>query len=274
MTDRNLRLPLPSPTSLFFLTAIISLFAALPVAAANFPMRPPYEITVDAPDTSVELVARLEIPHKDMLKSAKAPLVVLIHQFGMDGYKWGVFPEELLRAGFAFLSVDLRGHGLSIYDLKLHKNRPPYSYRVDEFQKFPSDIGLLIQDAIKYHLEALDTNKIAIIGAALGANVGTLYAQTDPRVKYLALISPGLEHQGLRIAPVLREFDDRPILIAYSHKDIYSSITVDLLTDVIPREFDIFLSESMYAGNRLLNAEPSLQGKILQDLRKYLLEQK
>jgi hypothetical protein len=75
----------------------------------------------------------------------------------------------------------------------------------------------------------------------------------------------------LRIAPVLREFDDRPILIAYSNKDVYSSLSVDLLTDVISREFDIYLSESMYAGNRLLNAEPNLQGKILQDLRKYLL---
>ncbi len=271
MTDRHLRRTLPSPTSLLFFIALVLIWAIDPAAAANFPKRPPYEITVDAPDTSVELVARLEIPHKDMLKSDKAPLVVLIHQFGMDGYKWGVFPEELLRAGFAYLAVDLRGHGLSIYDLKLQRNRPPYSYRTDEFQKFPDDIGLLIQDAIKYHAEALDTNKIAIIGAALGANVGTIYAHTDPRVKYLALLSPGLEHQQLRIAPALREFDDRPILIAYSNKDVYSALSVDLLTDVIPREFDIYLSEAMYAGNRLLNAEPNLQGKILQDLRKYLL---
>lgn len=274
MTDRHLRRALPSPTSLLTIASFLILISFSSASAARFPMNPPIEVTVDAPDSSVELVGRLEIPHTSLVKSGKPPLLVLLHQFGMSNANWGMFTEHLLRSGIAFLAMDLPGHGLSIYDLRQQKNRPPYTYYSWEYLNFPEDVAALVQQAVHLYHDRIDTTRIAVLGAGLGANVGLLYAHRDPRVKYIALVSPGLEFNQLRIAPVLREFDSRPITIAYSDKDVYAAQTVDLLTDIIPRTFDLFVSSSVHAGNRLLNAELALQAKILDDLKRYLVNEK
>lgn len=274
MTDRHLRRALPSPTSLLTITCFLILISLSSAVAARFPLNPPIEVTVDAPDSSVELVGRLEIPHASLVKGGKPPLLILLHQFGMSNVNWGMFTEQLLRNGIAFLAMDLPGHGLSIYDLKQQKNRPPYSYYTGELLNFPQDVAALVEQTIRLHHDRFDTTRIAVLGAGLGANVGLLYAHNDPRVRYIALVSPGLEFNQLRIAPVLREFDDRPIMIAYSDTDVYAVQTVDLLTDIIPRKFDLFVSSSMYAGNRLLNSEPALQAKVLDDLRRFLVREK
>jgi hypothetical protein len=43
---------------------------------------------------------------------AKLPAVILVHGFGQDRRQWDAFVRErLLPAGFAALSIDLRGHG-------------------------------------------------------------------------------------------------------------------------------------------------------------------
>ncbi len=237
--------------------------------AARMPKFQSIEVAFDAPDSSVELVGYLTLPHKERTRGDKPPLVILLHQFGESAESWDTFTKEIAQTGFAVFALDLRGHGLSIFDLKMGKNRTKNTYYVGEQLKFPSDIAFLVNKAVKTHADKFDTTRFAVIGADLGGNAGLIYAQTEPRVKYVALISPGLEYYGLRIVPVLREFDDRPVLLACSDKDVYSKESVDMITDLVPRNFDVQTIASMYHGNRLVNTSIPLRIKLLDDLKRY-----
>ena len=227
------------------------------------------EVAYDAPDTSVELVGYLSIPPSDKIKSAKPPLVVLLHQANESADSWNIFRDELLATGNAVFAMDLRGYGLSTFDLKANRLRPKNTFYVGESMNFPSDIAFLVGKAIEVHGSKFDTTRLAVIGASVGGNAGLIYAQNEPRVLYVALISPGLEYAGLRIVPVLREYGDRPVFMAYADKDVYSRETVSLVSDLVPRVLDIKEFDSMFHGNRLINSNIPLRVKLQEDLAKY-----
>ncbi len=231
------------------------------------------EIAFDAPDTSVELVGYLSIPPAEKLKSRLPALVVLLHQANESSESWNTFRDELLQSGYAVFAMDLRGYGLSTFDLKANRLRPKNTFYVGESMKFPDDIAFLLGKTIEMHGSKFDTTRFAVVGASVGGNAGLIYAQKDPRVKYLAMISPGLEYLGLRIVPVLKEFGDRPVFLAYADKDVYSRESVSLISDLVPRVLEIEEIDAMFHGNRLVNSNIPLRVRILQDLRKYLGEQ-
>ncbi len=228
------------------------------------------EVAFDAPDTSVELVGYLSIPPVDKLKPRLPALVILLHQANESSESWNTFRDELLQSGHAVFAMDLRGYGMSTFDLKANRLRPKNTFYVGEAMKFPDDIAFLVRKAMEVYGSKFDSTRLAVIGASLGGNAGLIYAQSDARVKYVAMISPGLEYLGLRIVPVLREFGDRPVFMAYADKDVYSRESVSLISDLVPRVLDIQEIDAMFHGNRLVNSNIPLRAKLLQDLRKYL----
>lgn len=257
-------------------TVFLSVFALIFVSirsssfAAKMGKFQIFEVAFDAPDTSVELVGYLSLPPADKMTTHLPALVILLHQANESSEVWNTFRDELLQTGHAVFAMDLRGYGLSTFDLKSNMVRPKNTYYVGESIKFPDDIAFLVGKAIENHGSMFDTTRLAVIGSSIGGNAGLIYAQNEPRVKYIALISPGLDYLGLRIVPVLREFGDRPVFMAYADKDIYSHESVNLISDLVPRVLDIEEIESFFHGNRLINSSIPLRAKLLQDLRKYL----
>lgn len=252
--------------SLLLISLIASYNIALARRVAGYPT---IEVAFDAPDSSVELVGYLSLPTPDRAKPGTPPLVVLLHQTGESSEVWGGYIDDLIQSGFAAFTLDLRGFGLSTFDLKTQRVRPKNTYFVGERLKLPDDVAFLVDKAIKTHHDKFDTTRIAVIGAGLGANTGILYAFKEPRVKYIAMISPGLDFDGLRTVPVLREYGDRPVFLAYGDKDVYSKGSVDLISDLVPRVLDIQEYPSMFSGNRLFNASFELRTKVLNDIKKY-----
>lgn len=250
------------------LTAALILSVSGNLEAAKYKNVEPIEITDDATDSSVELVGYLFLPEKSQFP--KPPLVILLHDNAESHIAWNGYAEYLASQGFAALGMDLRGHGLSIYDLRRHRNRPKNTFYPGEFEKFPHDVLQLVDKAIKVQGAKFDTTRLAVIGAALGANVGLLYAVDDPRVKYTALISPGLELNGLNIAGTLPKYGTRPLFIAVADKDIYSAQSCNLLSDVSPRVLDMQVYEGYFHGTRLVDETIELQRKLVDDLNKYM----
>ncbi len=226
--------------------ALILLLGSSDIEAAKYKSVAPIEITDDATDSSVELVGYLFLPEKSQF--AKPPLVILLHDFSESHVAWNDYAEYLTREGFAALAMDLRGHGLSIYDLRQHRNRPKNTFYAGEFEKFPHDVLQLVDKTIKVQGAEFDTTRLAVIGAALGANTGLLYAIDDPRVKYTALISPGLELNGLNIAGALPQYGTRPLFIAVAEKDIYSMQSCNMLSDVSPRVLDMRCTKAIFTA--------------------------
>lgn len=136
------------------------------------------------------------------------PGVILLHMYqrsreDLDGVgKW------LQQNGYAVIAPDLRGHGLSTGSLE--------KFTSDDYNKMVYDV-----EAAKAVLEQskANTKKISILGASIGANVAMNYAQNDPDVKTLILLSPGVDYHG--IVTQYARFN-KPFLIVASKNDDYS----------------------------------------------------
>ena len=142
--------------------------------------------------------------------------VILLHMLGRNRNDWNTFASTLSNRsnGFAVLSIDLRGHGDSI-----NQNGNTIS-----FQSFaPTDFNKMILDikAAKHFLvtqKNIPPNNIAIVGASIGANVGLKYAASDPSIKAVALLSPGLDYKGVTTSDSIRQYTN-PIYIVTAGRD-------------------------------------------------------
>jgi pimeloyl-ACP methyl ester carboxylesterase len=142
--------------------------------------------------------------------------IILLHMFGRDRNDWNAFASNLSNStnGYAVLSIDLRGHGESINQ----------TGKTISFQSFtPPDFNKMVLDvkAAKHFLVAqknISSNNIVIVGASIGANVGLNYAASDPSVKAVVLLSPGLNYKGIATSAAITGYKN-PIYIATAGKD-------------------------------------------------------
>ena len=147
--------------------------------------RTPKESKVNFPTSDgLNLAAIYELPKSDK----KIPAVIFIHQGGSSKEEWHALKlwENLIGNGYAVLAFDLRIHGESDKDEGGYAN----------LFRNPNRAPLDLQAAIKF-LKAdkrIDTDKIAVIGSSVGANLA-LIATTDKSysVKTGISISPNAE---------------------------------------------------------------------------------
>jgi pimeloyl-ACP methyl ester carboxylesterase len=156
--------------------------------------------------------------------SSVLPAAILLHMLGKDRNSWGGFPETLAQKGFAVLAIDLRGHGESVV-----QNGKPISYQSfssEDFNKMPLDVKaakrLLSESGSSNSTikngPTVDPNRIAIVGASIGANVAVNYAASDSTVSGVVLLSPGLDYRGVRTSEAVKLVKS-PILIIAAKGD-------------------------------------------------------
>jgi pimeloyl-ACP methyl ester carboxylesterase len=142
--------------------------------------------------------------------------VILLHMLGRNRNDWNAFASTLSNRnnGFAVLSIDLRGHGESIN----------LDGKTISFQSFtPTDFNRMVLDvkAAKHFLvtqKSILPNNIAIVGASIGANIGLKFAASDPSIKAVVLLSPGLDYRGVTTSDSIRQYTN-PIYIATAGRD-------------------------------------------------------
>jgi alpha-beta hydrolase superfamily lysophospholipase len=252
---------------LFLLAYLASLIVPDATTARQWPRPDSAEVTVMTPD-SLELVGYLYLP-KDA-KPNKLPLVILIHQTSETHGAWKGLVDVLCGADYAVFAMDLRGHGYSIYDFRTGRNRPLHTFYIGEQARYPDDIRQLVKKLFADHGKILDSTKIAVIGAELGGNIGLIYAVAEPGVKFTALISPGLDYSGMKIAAAIRDYGERPMFMASAKKDIYSMESINLLSDVVPRVLDVAIFDTFRYGNMLIDTEPELVRMLTDRLQLHL----
>lgn len=150
----------------------------------------------------------------------KYPTVLLLHSIGYSSEDWGSLPKDLINAGYAVITMDLRGHGKSIYDSNL-KPKPWIYFTTKAYQKIPDDVVAIINQSQK-ESKLVDANNMAIVGADIGANAAILASKdlkTKPRT--LVLISPTTTFKGLYTPIAIAEMGYIPILAIASNKDRY-----------------------------------------------------
>ena len=228
----------------------------------------PVEIAIVPPD-SVRLVSFIYIPAAR--GGVLPPLVILLHQAGMDHTAWEGFTSLLNESGFAVLALDQRGYGGSNFDYKMQLDRAQGTFVQGDVQRYPDDVRRMVAEAFRLYGAKIDTTKLAVIGASIGANIGAIYAVSEPRVLFTGLVSPGIDYRGVNITPAIRDLGKRPLLIAVADKDIYSMQSCNLLSDVTPHVLDLHVYKSYFHGNMLVDETPDLVNSLIDNLKRYLL---
>src|SRR6478672_740228 len=133
-----------------------------------------------------------------------APAVILLHMLTRSRDDWQSFADRLADAGISALAIDFRGHGQSTRGPAGPDGEPDLAR-----------MTLDVQAARAYlasHPDLVALTHIGIAGASIGANVAILEAASDPAIKSLALLSPGLNYRALRAEAAMQKYSPRPVL--------------------------------------------------------------
>jgi alpha-beta hydrolase superfamily lysophospholipase len=134
-----------------------------------------HDITFTTTD-AVTIRATLSMPQD---RDGKAAAIILIHQGGSNRQEWSALTPELLQQGYIVLAYDVRGHG--------------DSDPVDSIRKLFNDPQLAPLDlhaAINFlrELPEVNSNRLAVIGASIGANLAAM-ASSQMNIKTAVAIS-------------------------------------------------------------------------------------
>jgi len=153
----------------------------------------------------VKLQATMELPGG---VPAPIPAVLLLHGYGEDHTIWLEFKKALLAKGLAVMTIDLRGHGES-----RTKNGVPITASADwrtSPHEFPLDLDAAI---IWLKLQTrINSNKIAVIGSDVGANLALIASGRFPQVRTVVAINPNLA-EGQEMAGGAQDYKPRSAMV-------------------------------------------------------------
>ncbi len=150
---------------------------------------------------------------------APIPAVLLLHGYGENRAVWGDLETRLLTDGWAVMSIDLRGHGLS-----KTRNREPIEpepdWRMDSRQ-FPLDVGPAL-DWLKSQ-PRLASNRIVVIGADVGANLALIASGRFSEVYTVAALDPDMG-EALSMSGSAQDFTPRSALLMVNDQAVGNRI--------------------------------------------------
>lgn len=176
--------------------------------------------------------------------------VVLVHDRGHSATDWAYFGEKLGGLGYHVLAIDLRGHGAS---------KPPETLVDDDYKKMTADVA----GGVAW-LRGKGATEIQLVGANLGANLAITAASEDPKIKSVALLSPGLNIAGVTLAAsVFEKLGDKPVLLMVSAETSYEVRTVTYIEEKALGPHPLELLENAGSGVKMLNRVPDAETKLI-----------
>ncbi len=186
---------------------------------------------------------------------AKGDGVILLHMLGSDRSVWSSFAKQLQDAGFAVIALDFRGHGESDLDWRDFASPSGITYENDF-------LGMVLDvKAAKKYLNGEGTFAKVIIGASIGANIATLYAETDSRVEDLVLLSSSMNYRGVAL-PAGPLFTGNVLMVAGSEDKVASEATTTYGRRIRGEHKTILYPGSDH-GTELLQRQPELADRII-----------
>lgn len=139
-----------------------------------------------------------------------APAVLLLHNAGTDHHAFRPLWVSLLHQGYHVLTLDLRGHGAS---RKLWPGA--YDRLVLRDLRVYGEMVLDAEAAIQFltDVQKIPPQKIAIVGAELGAGIGFQVMRRNTRLRGMVALSPASSAYGLATLEDARQYGKRPLLV-------------------------------------------------------------
>lgn len=143
-----------------------------------------------------------------------APGILMVHDRERDRTTWDDLAARLQAAGYAILTIDIRGHG---------KTGGAVNWLLAQ-----ADVrAALSQLAL---LPGVNHTQLVVIGAGIGANLGLNACADQTGCAGVVMLSPGLDYRGITTAEAMARLGSRPVFIAASENDDNNpadSITLD-----------------------------------------------
>ncbi len=228
------------------LTLILALsLAFFPQTQAVQAQDPGYErVTITAED-GLELVGLYSGVEGLEDESGLVPALLLMHHGGASKEKWIEFFPAFHDAGYAFLAIDLRGHG----ETGGRNEQAPNG------EKHIADTKLWV-DWLR-NQEGIDPNRISIVGASTGADVGLNVMADDDNIVTLVGYSVGLEVLDLTTAPAVAQIE-QPIFLATGFEEAPGLEAVQALIFATQGEMQIRIYDTSLCCTFLLGFQDGL----------------
>lgn len=188
----------------------------------------------------------------------RPPGLILVHMLGTDRGRWAHFMGLAAQAGYTSLAYDMRGHGES-----RERNGDTVSFRsfnVKDWEAALADIAAAKETLLN---AGVDPENIAIVGASIGANLALTFAEGDPQIQAVVLVSPGETYRGIEIVSVMEHFRERPVLLLATEGDTYSAASSAKLMETAHGFSELRMHPGSAHGTDLLDAHPDAAGQIL-----------
>jgi len=181
--------------------------------------------------------------------SEPLPGAILLHMLGSDRQVWqdNGFAEHLAENGYAVLTVDMRGHGATGGS--------------NDWQLAPEDLSRVWDYFTSF--ESVDSQRTAVIGASIGANLALVTGANVPAIKTVVLLSPGLDYRGVTTKNPIAAYGERPLLIVASEEDTYAADSSRTLSGLAQGESQLQMYNGAGHGTSMFNAQPDLSDLIL-----------
>ncbi len=177
-----------------------------------------------------------------------APTALLIHMRSSTREAWQPVASALQKAGYNVLAIDLRGHGDTGGTIN--------------WTLAPQDVKTVL--ARLSALPGVDPQRIAVVGADIGANLALGACADLPGCKTAVLLSPGLDIEGIQTTDAMKRFGTRPVLIIASRSDTPSVSDSVTLAKLAQGEEQLQLYDGKAHGTALFSAQPGLAALIVQ----------
>jgi pimeloyl-ACP methyl ester carboxylesterase len=170
------------------LTLLLLLILALPAAAQGGE-----RVTIVNDTDGLELVGLYYAPPE----GETAPAVLLMHHGGSQKESWVDLIPLLQDAGYAILTIDIRGHGETGGALDLTLAQEDAHLWIAWLREQPG----------------VDAEQVSIVGASLGADIGMQVMAQDPTLITLVGISIQLQVEDMNASDAVAQFGDRPLYV-------------------------------------------------------------
>lgn len=177
------------------------------------------------------------------LEGSGARGVVLVHGHGEDHTAIAELVKAFASAKMQVLAVDLRGNGAS-------------KGTIDPL-KADADVAAAVA-----YLRGKGQKQIALVGTGMGGNLSFLAASKDPSIDAVVMISPALNHQGVKASTALEGYGDRPILLVASQSDGLGTKAANMLAERL-KQPTVEMVDVDGTGSKLVKYAPDLPGMVL-----------
>jgi len=189
--------------------------------------------------------------------NAAMPVLILLHELGRSRKDWSPLANRFHEGGYGVLTIDLRGHGISVVKFGRLISWKQFSGR--DF----NDMTFDVQAAVEFvRGESARSPRIVLIGAGLGASVALQFASRDSQIGAVALISPGVDNFGATVIEAMKRYQKRPLLMMASSGDATTAAAVKQLADLARGRAKVITEPGNSRGIEMLMMHPDLVSRI------------